>query len=442
MYWPIYVIGGLLTLLLVVNVVVLVFAIKINRRRQALSEEQLRQLLMGQTTAVLQQLQTVREELSRATREQMTENRLELGRKVEDLRKEIAENQMTQLQQILDTLNRNLLTTNELQREKLDAMTRRQEQLVQSTEKRLDDMRVMVEEKLQKTLNERIGQSFELVRTQLENVQQGLGEMKTLAQDVGGLKRVLTNVKTRGTFGEVQLQALLEQMLSPEQYDANVKTKQKSTEFVEFAVKLPGKEDGLECVYLPIDAKFPKDAYEQYLDAYESGEVDRINVTSHQLEMVVKKMARDIRDKYLDPPYTTDFGIMFLPFENIYAEVIRRTALVELLQREFRVIVTGPTTLGAILNSLQMGFRTLAIEKRSSEVWTVLAAVKTEFGKFGGMLEKVQKNLETAGSQLDEVIGKRTRAIERKLRQVQELPSERSADILSLDSAVLDDEQE
>lgn len=442
MYWPIYVIGGLLTLLLVVNVVVLVFAIKINRRRQALSEEQLRQLLMGQTTAVLQQLQTVREELSRATREQMTENRLELGRKVEDLRKEIADNQMTQLQQILDTLNRNLLTTNELQREKLDAMTRRQEQLVQSTEKRLDDMRVMVEEKLQKTLNERIGQSFELVRTQLENVQQGLGEMKTLAQDVGGLKRVLTNVKTRGTFGEVQLQALLEQMLSPEQYAANVKTKQKSTEFVEFAVKLPGKEDGLECVYLPIDAKFPKDAYEQYLDAYESGEVDRINATSHQLEMVVKKMARDIRDKYLDPPYTTDFGIMFLPFENIYAEVIRRTALVELLQREFRVIVTGPTTLGAILNSLQMGFRTLAIEKRSSEVWTVLAAVKTEFGKFGGMLEKVQKNLETAGSQLDEVIGKRTRAIERKLRQVQELPAERSADILSLDSAVLDDEQE
>lgn len=442
MYWPIYVIGGLLTLSLVVNVVVLVFAIKINRRRQALSEEQLRQLQTEQTAELLGQLQTVREELSRTTREQMAENRMELGRRVEDLRKEIADNQVLQLQQILDTLNRNLLTTNELQRDKLEAMTRRQEQLVQSTEKRLDEMRLMVEEKLQKTLNERIGQSFELVRTQLENVQQGLGEMKSLAQDVGGLKRVLTNVKTRGTFGEVQLQALLEQMLSPEQYDANVKTKQKSTEFVEFAVKLPGKEDGLECVYLPIDAKFPKDAYEQYLDAYESGEVDRINATSHQLEMVVKKMARDIRDKYLDPPYTTDFGIMFLPFENIYAEVIRRTALVEQLQREFRVIVTGPTTLGAILNSLQMGFRTLAIEKRSSEVWTVLAAVKTEFGKFGGMLMKVQKNLETAGTQLDEVIGKRTRAIERKLRQVQELPSERSADILSLDSAVLDDEQE
>lgn len=438
----IYLIIALLVLLSMLGIVVLVLLVKVSRRRQALSEEQLRQLLTEQTAELLGQLQTVREELSRTTREQMAENRMELGCRVEDLRKEIADNQALQLQQILDTLNRNLLTTNELQRDKLEAMTRRQEQLVQSTEKRLDEMRLMVEEKLQKTLNERIGQSFELVRTQLENVQQGLGEMKSLAQDVGGLKRVLTNVKTRGTFGEVQLQALLEQMLSPEQYDANVKTKQKSTEFVEFAVKLPGKEDGLECVYLPIDAKFPKDAYEQYLDAYESGEVDRINATSHQLEIVVKKMARDIRDKYLDPPYTTDFGIMFLPFENIYAEVIRRTALVEQLQREFRVIVTGPTTLGAILNSLQMGFRTLAIEKRSSEVWTVLAAVKTEFGKFGGMLMKVQKNLETAGTQLDEMIGKRTRAIERKLRQVQELPSERSADILSLDGAILDEEQE
>lgn len=432
----------LLLLVALLGTILLVMMIKLVRKSHAADVQQLQQLLTEQTIEVLGQLQTVREELSRTVREQMAENRMELGHRVETIRKEIAENQTTQLQQILDTLNRNLLTTNELQREKLEAMTHSQELLVQSTEKRLDEMRLMVEEKLQKTLNERIGQSFELVRTQLENVQQGLGEMKNLAQDVGGLKRVLTNVKTRGTFGEVQLQALLEQMLSPEQYAANVKTKKKGTEFVEFAVKLPGKEDGLECVYLPIDAKFPKDAYEQYLDAYDSGEVERINATSHQLEAVVKKMARDIRDKYLEPPYTTDFGIMFLPFENIYAEVIRRTALVELLQREFRVIVTGPTTLGAILNSLQMGFRTLAIEKRSSEVWTVLAAVKTEFGKFGGMLEKVQKNLETAGSQLDEVIGKRTRAIERKLRQVQELPSERSADILSLGSTVLDEELE
>ena len=425
------------------SVATLVFLAKLSRNATSRNnEEVIQRMLAEQEDDILRQIQMVREELARTIREQLTENRMELSSRVEELRKEVAGNQALQLQQIQETLNRNLLTTNELQREKLEAMTRQQEQLVKSTEKRLDDMRLMVEEKLQKTLNERIGQSFELVRTQLENVQQGLGEMKSLAQDVGGLMRVLTYVKTRGTFGEVQLGALLEQMLSPEQYEANVKTKKKGTEFVEFAVKLPGKDDGLECVYLPIDAKFPKDAYEQYLDAYESGNIDQINTTSRQLEVIVKKMARDIRDKYLDPPYTTDFGIMFLPFENIYAEVIRRTALVEQLQREFRVIVTGPTTLGAILNSLQMGFRTLAIEKRSSEVWTVLAAVKTEFGKFGGMLEKVQKNLETAGSQLDEVIGKRTRAIERKLRNIQELPSEQSSTILSLGDAMLDDEAE
>ena len=433
----IVILQGALLLLVIASLLLLA---RRTHRRETRYEEELRRLLADQAAEAMRQIQMVREELTRTMREQLTENRMELSSRVEELRKEIAGNQAMQLQQIQETLNRNLLTTNELQREKLEAMTRQQEQLVKSTEKRLDDMRLMVEEKLQKTLNERIGQSFELVRTQLENVQQGLGEMKSLAQDVGGLKRVLTNVKTRGTFGEVQLAALLEQMLSPEQYEANVKTKKKGTEFVEFAVKLPGKDDGVECVYLPIDAKFPKDAYEQYLDAYEAGNIEQINATSRQLELIVKKMARDIRDKYLDPPYTTDFGIMFLPFENIYAEVIRRTALVEQLQREFRVIVTGPTTLGAILNSLQMGFRTLAIEKRSSEVWTVLAAVKTEFGKFGGMLEKVQKNLETAGSQLDEVIGKRTRAIERKLRNVQELPADQSANILAIGEISSDDE--
>ncbi len=431
---------ALLLVLMAMLVVVVLLLIGLYRRRQALSEEQLRYLLKEQSADNLRQLQAVREELARIVREQMAENRMELSRRVEDMRKDITSNQALQLQQLLETLNQNLLTTNELQREKLEVMTQRQEQLVQSTEKRLDDMRLMVEEKLQKTLNERIGQSFELVRAQLENVQKGLGEMKSLAQDVGGLKRVLTNVKTRGTFGEVQLAALLEQMLSPEQYEANVNTRRKGTEFVEYAVKLPGKEEGVDCIYLPIDAKFPKDAYEQYLDAYEAGDAERVNAASHQLEAIVKRMARDIRDKYLEPPYTTDFGIMFLPFESIYAEVIRRTALVEQLQREFRVIVTGPTTLGAILNSLQMGFRTLAIEKRSSEVWAVLAAVKTEFGKFGGMLEKVQKNLETAGSQLDEMIGRRTRAIERKLKAVHELPAEQSAALLSLDEAA--DEKE
>lgn len=365
-------------------------------------------------------------------REEMKENRTELARNIRELRTELNQTLNFAIRNMQDTLHKNLLTGNELQREKFEAMSRQQETLVKSTEKRLDEMRLMVEEKLQKTLNERIGQSFEMVRTQLESVQKGLGEMKTLAQDVGGLKKVLSNVKTRGTFGEVQLAALLDQMLSPEQYAANVKTKKNATEFVEFAIKLPGKENGNETVYLPIDAKFPKDVYEQYADACEAGETARIEACSRQLEATVRKMARDIHDKYIDPPATTDFAIMFLPFENIYAEVIRRTSLVDTLQKEYKVVVTGPTTLGAILNSLQMGFRTLAIQKRTSEVWTVLGAVKTEFGKFGGLLEKVQKNLQNAGDQLEEVMGKRTRAIERKLRQVEALPTEESSRMLSL----------
>ena len=372
------------------------------------------------------------EQLESLFRQEMKENREEMARNLRELRTELNQALSLSTQQMQTTLHRNLMTTNEMQREKFDAMGRQQDILVKSTEKRLDDMRLMVEEKLQKTLNERIGQSFELVRTQLENVQRGLGEMKNLAEDVGGLKKVLGNVKTRGTFGEIQLAALLEQMLSPEQYEANVKTRKNATEFVEFAIKLPGKDNGKDVVYLPIDAKFPKDVYEQYIDAYEAGDTSLIEITSKQLEITIKRMAKDIHDKYVEPPFTTDFAIMFLPFENIYAEVIRRTSLIETLQKDFKIVVTGPTTLGAILNSLQMGFRTLAIQKRTSEVWNVLGAVKTEFGKFGGMLEKVQKNLQNAGDQLEEVMGKRTRAIERKLRQVEALPTEESQKMLSI----------
>ena len=366
-------------------------------------------------------------------RQEMKENREEMSKNMRELRTELNQSLNLSTQQMQSTLHRNLMTTHEMQREKFDSMSKQQNTLVQATEKRLEEMRLMVEEKLQKTLNERIGQSFELVRSQLENVQKGLGEMKTLAEDVGGLKKVLGNVKTRGTFGEIQLGALLEQMLSPEQYEANVKTRKNTTEFVEFAIKLPGKDNGKDTVYLPIDAKFPKDVYEQYMDAYEEGDNLLIESTSKQLEITIKRMAKDIHDKYIEPPYTTDFAIMFLPFENIYAEVIRRTSLVETLQKDFKIVVTGPTTLGAILNSLQMGFRTLAIQKRTSEVWSVLGAVKTEFGKFGGMLEKVQKNLQSAGDQLEEVMGKRTRAIERKLRQVEALPKEESRKMLQLE---------
>ena len=261
---------------------------------------------------------------------------------------------------------------NRLQREKFGELSLRQQELLQNTEKKLEEMRATVDEKLQKTLHERIGQSFELVSKQLGNVQKGLGEMQTLAQDVGGLKRVLSNVKIRGTIGEVQLSMLLEQILAPDQYDVNVKTKPGSDKLVEFAVKLPGRAEGDESVYLPIDAKFPKDVYEQLLDAYESGDLQRVETTSRVLEQTIRGMAKDIRDKYLAPPHTTDFGIMFLPFESIYGEVTRRAALLEQLQQEYHVIVTGPTTLAAILNSLQMGFRTLAIQKRSSEVWRIL----------------------------------------------------------------------
>ncbi len=319
---------------------------------------------------------------------------------------------------------------NRLQREKFGELTLRQQELLQNTEKKLEEMRATVDEKLQKTLHERIGQSFELVSKQLENVQKGLGEMQTLAQDVGGLKRVLSNVKIRGTIGEVQLSMLLEQILAPDQYDTNVKTKPGSDKLVEFAVKLPGRAEGDESVYLPIDAKFPKDVYEQLLDAYESGDLQRVETTSRILEQTIRGMAKDIRDKYLAPPHTTDFGIMFLPFESIYGEVTRRAALLEQLQQEYHVIVTGPTTLAAILNSLQMGFRTLAIQKRSSEVWRILGGVKAEFEKFGGLLEKAQKNLQTANNQLEEVMGKRTRAIQRQLRSVEALPAKEEQNTL------------
>lgn len=296
--------------------------------------------------------------------------------------------------------------------------------LINSTEKRLDQMRETVDEKLQKTLNERLGQSFEMVGKQLESVQKGLGEMQTLATDVGGLKKVLSNVKLRGNVGEVQLAMLLEQILAPNQYDANVKTKLGSADPVEFAVKLPGRsEDENSIVYLPIDAKFPKEVYEQLLAAYDIGTPDAVELATKNMEAAIKKMAKDIRDKYIDPPNTTDFAILFLPFESIYAEVIRRSALVDQLRDEFKITVAGPTTLVAILNSLQMGFRTLALQKRSSEVWKVLGEVKTEFNKFGGLLQKAQKSINAASDTVEELIGKRSKAINRKLMNIETLPA-------------------
>ncbi len=296
--------------------------------------------------------------------------------------------------------------------------------------KQLEEMRKTVDEKLQKTLNERLKQSFELVEKQLQAVQEGLGEMKNLANDVGGLKKVLSNVKLRGGIGEIQLSMLLDQILAPEQYQANVKTKPGSQEVVEFAIKLPGRDDSEKNVWLPIDAKFPKDVYEQLQDAYEEGDQVKIIQAQNKFEAAIKKMAKDINEKYLNPPDTTDFGIMFLPFEGIYAEVVRKAALIEELQRNFKVIVTGPTTLAAILNSLQMGFKTLAIQKRSSEVWRILGAVKMEFEKFGGLMERAKNNIQTGLNQLDQVIGTRTRAIQRKLKGVEALSEAETRKIL------------
>jgi DNA recombination protein RmuC len=379
-----------------------------------------------------------REELNLSLKMMIEQNALmlkDVNRTLEDklilMTKNSKENQMelrTELEKsikaIQDNFDKNIESLNKLQKEKFEQLEAKQTDLVTKTEKRLDQIRESVEEKLQKTLSERLGQSFETVGKQLQAVQEGLGEMKTLATDVGGLKKVLGNVKMRGGIGEIQLSMLLEQILAPDQYEANVKTKKGSADLVEFAIKLPGKEDGLEQVWLPIDAKFPKEYYEHLQVAYDLGDQAQIDLAQKNLENAIKKMAKDIADKYIDVPYTTDFGIMFLPFEGIFAEVVRKAALLEDLQKNYKIIVTGPTTLAAILNSLQMGFRTLAIQKRSSEVWKVLGAVKTEFDKFGGLLEKAQKHFQSGVDDLDTLVGTRSRLIRSKLKNIESLSTE------------------
>jgi DNA recombination protein RmuC len=311
-----------------------------------------------------------------------------------------------------------------------NTMEKRISALQEDNNKQLEQMRHTVDEKLQKTLEERIGQSFRLVSERLEQVYKGLGEMQTLAAGVGDLKKVLSNVKTRGILGEIQLGAILEQMLSKEQYEENITTKSTGSERVEFAIKLPGDDSGV--VYLPIDAKFPGDTYSKLVDAYDTANPAEIEEATRSLEKALKKAAKDIHDKYIDPPYTTDFGIMFLPFEGLYAEAVRR-GMVETLQREYKISIAGPTTMAALLNSLQMGFKTLAIQKHSSQVWVILGAVKTEFDKFGEVLAMTQQRINQANVELDKLIGARTRSIQRKLRNVVSIAESESKILLDIE---------
>ena len=307
-------------------------------------------------------------------------------------------------------------------------------QLQQSNAAKLDEMRATVDEKLQSTLQARLGESFKQVADRLEQVHKGLGEMQTLAQGVGDLKHLLTNVKTRGMFGEAQLAALLEQVLAPDQYATQVSTKPGSRNVVDFAIKLPGRgDDGAPC-WLPIDAKFPNEDYERLLDAQQRADAEGAELAARGLEQRIKLEAKSMADKYLEPPHTTDFAILFLPTEGLYAEVLRRPGLMEVLQRDYRVTLAGPTTLMAMLNSLQMGFRTLALEKRSSEVWQVLGAVKTEFGKFGDVLAKVKTQTQTVLNTLD-AAETRSRAMGRALKTVEALPPDKASMLLPLDPA-------
>ncbi|MBQ4617541.1 MAG: DNA recombination protein RmuC [Clostridia bacterium] len=331
---------------------------------------------------------------------------------------------MTQMEQRLRTMEA-------MNEQKLDAirtsMEQRLQYLQEDNNRRLDEMRKTVDEKLQKTLEDTMTQSFRLVNERLEQVYKGLGEMQTLAGGVGDLKKVLSNVKTRGILGEIQLGAILEEILAPEQYEVNVATVPSSTAVVEFAVKLPGT-DG-ETVYLPIDSKFPGDAYAALQDAYDSGNPEAVNQAAAVLTTRLKSFAKDIRDKYIEPPFTTDFAIMFLPFEGLYAEAVNR-GLVEVLQRDYKVNLAGPSTMAALLNSLQMGFRTLAIQKQSGEVWKLLGAVRTEFDKFSDILTMTQTRLDQANKELDKLVGVRTRAIQRRLRDVERVEESTAASLL------------
>jgi len=383
--------------------------------------------------ALREELRAGREEAGAVARELREELKGSLAQSSDGLFKIMNETlnlQRTQLEGVASQL-RALTDSNRASLDSLRAgMESRLEKIREGSEKKLDDMRAMVDEKLQVTLEKRLGESFKLVSERLEAVHQGLGEMQNLAAGVGDLKRVLSDVRARGTLGEIQCGAILEQILTPDQYGQQVICNPETSERVDFAVRLPGPSDDPDaCIWLPIDSKFPQEDYLRLLDAQEKADAEEIESAGKSMSKSVRSSAKSIRDKYLNPPWTTDFGVMFLPTEGLYAEVVRQPGLMEELQRTCRVVVAGPATFSALLNSLRMGFKTLAIEKRASEVWTILGAVKTEFAKFGDILEKVKKQLEAASRSLDDT-GVRTRAIQRKLREVESLPERDTAVLL------------
>ena len=440
-------------ILLVIVIVLLIINIFINTRKEEVNmgkiSENIENKFDNMQKSFKEEFYTNREE----SRRNEQDNRQEIKVSIDSMTSSISRHIMNlstlqqnqfdinskSLENPLSSFNENMIKSldnlSQLQNEKLSQLKETTEEkfteLTKSTEENLEKMRVTVDEKLQSTLEKRLGESFKMVNDRLEQVYKGLGEMQTLANGVGDLKKVLSNVKTRGVLGEIQLERILEQFLAQEQYDKNVITKKGARETVEFAIKLPGKDELKETIYLPIDAKFPLDIYNKLVDAYEEGNQNNIDITSKELEKFIRKSAKDIRDKYIDPPNTTEFGILFLPTEGLYAEVIKRQQLVEDLQRNYKINITGPTTLIALLNSLQMGFKTLAIERHSSEVWKVLGAVKTEFSKFETVLNAAQTKLNQASSEIDKLVGTRTRQINRKLESVEKLSHNKAYDYIS-----------
>jgi DNA recombination protein RmuC len=425
----------LLAALLLVSLIILVLLLSKGNSDSSGLKYKLENLLSDLTrmeTAVKNEIAINRKETS-GNAQQMRE---EMARTLKDFSAMITANttqaSTMQKENFMALLNKqseqNSLTANRLDQMR-ETLERKMADMQSGNERKLDEMRATVDEKLQKTLETRLGESFKLVSERLEAVHKGLGDMQTLATGVGDLKRVLSNVKTRGVLGEYQLENILDQILTPDQYARNVKTKDGSNALVEFAVKLPGREDRERPVWLPIDSKFPREDFEALTEAYDQALTELIEEHRKSFVKGIRKCAMDIGTKYIDAPNTTDFAILFLPFESLYAEVLRTPGLFESIQRECRIIITGPTTLSALLNSLQMGFRTLAIEKRSGEVWQLLGAVKTEFGKFGDILDKTQKKLQEA-SNVIELANRSSRNIQKKLRDVQELPQDQALNLI------------